>query len=165
MDTRCVWKMRLPVMFVNRSIITAFQGSGNRGRQPHHLSGPEEPRRFQDLCVFGRGQAQQGGCLSQTHTHTHIKSQLVFLPGNEMSFFFFSFLQIVTSASIDLQDYTYYFVAAPWLSVKLLRLLQCYPPPGTAHYISVSRLRLDSHLFHSKRKVLYRFSSPALPQT
>ena len=38
--------------------------------------------------------------------------------------------QIVTSASIDLQDYTYYFVAAPWLSVKLLRLLQCYPPPG-----------------------------------
>uniref|UniRef100_A0A8C5BS31 AP-2 complex subunit alpha-2 n=1 Tax=Gadus morhua TaxID=8049 RepID=A0A8C5BS31_GADMO len=37
--------------------------------------------------------------------------------------------RIVTSASIDLQDYTYYFVAAPWLSVKLLRLLQCYPPP------------------------------------
>uniref|UniRef100_A0A665WD04 AP-2 complex subunit alpha n=1 Tax=Echeneis naucrates TaxID=173247 RepID=A0A665WD04_ECHNA len=36
---------------------------------------------------------------------------------------------IVTSTSIDLQDYTYYFVAAPWLSVKLLRLLQCYPPP------------------------------------
>uniref|UniRef100_A0A7N8XNG7 AP-2 complex subunit alpha n=1 Tax=Mastacembelus armatus TaxID=205130 RepID=A0A7N8XNG7_9TELE len=39
---------------------------------------------------------------------------------------------IVTSASIDLQDYTYYFVAAPWLSVKLLRLLQCYPPPEDA---------------------------------
>lgn len=38
-------------------------------------------------------------------------------------------LQIVTSASTDLQDYTYYFVPAPWLSVKLLRLLQCYPPP------------------------------------
>ncbi|NXT00240.1 AP2A2 protein, partial [Jacana jacana] len=37
--------------------------------------------------------------------------------------------QIVTSASTDLQDYTYYFVPAPWLSVKLLRLLQCYPPP------------------------------------
>uniref|UniRef100_A0A8C8CDI1 AP-2 complex subunit alpha n=1 Tax=Oncorhynchus tshawytscha TaxID=74940 RepID=A0A8C8CDI1_ONCTS len=36
---------------------------------------------------------------------------------------------IVSSASTDLQDYTYYFVAAPWLSVKLLRLLQCYPPP------------------------------------
>eukprot|EP00069_Balaena_mysticetus_P009775 bmy_06365T0 len=39
---------------------------------------------------------------------------------------------IVSSASTDLQDYTYYFVPAPWLSVKLLRLLQCYPPPGTA---------------------------------
>ncbi|XP_041093672.1 AP-2 complex subunit alpha-1 isoform X2 [Polyodon spathula] len=37
--------------------------------------------------------------------------------------------QIVSSASTDLQDYTYYFVPAPWLSVKLLRLLQCYPPP------------------------------------
>ncbi|XP_038849285.1 AP-2 complex subunit alpha-2 isoform X2 [Salvelinus namaycush] len=37
--------------------------------------------------------------------------------------------RIVSSASTDLQDYTYYFVAAPWLSVKLLRLLQCYPPP------------------------------------
>lgn len=42
------------------------------------------------------------------------------------------FLQIVTSASTDLQDYTYYFVPAPWLSVKLLRLLQCYPPPGNS---------------------------------
>lgn len=40
--------------------------------------------------------------------------------------------QIVTSASTDLQDYTYYFVPAPWLSVKLLRLLQSYPPPGKA---------------------------------
>lgn len=40
--------------------------------------------------------------------------------------------QIVSSASTDLQDYTYYFVPAPWLSVKLLRLLQCYPPPGMA---------------------------------
>lgn len=41
----------------------------------------------------------------------------------------FLFLQIVSSASTDLQDYTYYFVPAPWLSCKLLRLLQCYPPP------------------------------------
>ncbi|XP_078197929.1 AP-2 complex subunit alpha-2 isoform X4 [Callithrix jacchus] len=40
--------------------------------------------------------------------------------------------RIVTSASTDLQDYTYYFVPAPWLSVKLLRLLQCYPPPDPA---------------------------------
>ncbi|XP_075924735.1 AP-2 complex subunit alpha-2-like [Petromyzon marinus] len=37
--------------------------------------------------------------------------------------------RIVTSSYTDLQDYTYYFVPAPWLSVKLLRLLQCYPPP------------------------------------
>uniref|UniRef100_A0A674A7L0 AP-2 complex subunit alpha n=1 Tax=Salmo trutta TaxID=8032 RepID=A0A674A7L0_SALTR len=38
-------------------------------------------------------------------------------------------VRIVSSASTDLQDYTYYFVPAPWLSCKLLRLLQCYPPP------------------------------------
>eukprot|EP00058_Branchiostoma_floridae_P012082 XP_002597570.1 hypothetical protein BRAFLDRAFT_266276 [Branchiostoma floridae] len=37
--------------------------------------------------------------------------------------------RIVTSSYTDLQDYTYYFVPAPWLSVKLLRLLQVYPPP------------------------------------
>ncbi|XP_037086570.1 LOW QUALITY PROTEIN: AP-2 complex subunit alpha-like [Pollicipes pollicipes] len=37
--------------------------------------------------------------------------------------------RIVTSSYQDLQDYTYYFVPAPWLSVKLLRLLQNYPPP------------------------------------
>ena len=42
----------------------------------------------------------------------------------------FSVFQIVTSSYTDLQDYTYYFVPAPWLSVKLLRLLQNYPPPG-----------------------------------
>lgn len=47
-------------------------------------------------------------------------------------------LQIVTSASTDLQDYTYYFVPAPWLSVKLLRLLQCYPPPGDSHAAEAS---------------------------
>lgn len=46
--------------------------------------------------------------------------------------FLFLCPQIVSSASTDLQDYTYYFVPAPWLSVKLLRLLQCYPPPGPA---------------------------------
>nr|CAD7425220.1 unnamed protein product [Timema monikensis] len=38
--------------------------------------------------------------------------------------------RIVTASYTDLQDYTYYFVPAPWLSVKLLRLLQNYPPPG-----------------------------------
>lgn len=67
----------------------------------------------------------------------------------------------MTSASIDLQDYTYYFVAAPWLSVKLLRLLQCYPPPGIAQYISVSGVRLDIHLLILYRKIHYMFSSSA----
>ncbi|TKR77469.1 hypothetical protein L596_018440 [Steinernema carpocapsae] len=37
--------------------------------------------------------------------------------------------RIITSQYTDLQDYTYYFVPAPWLCVKLLRLLQNYPPP------------------------------------
>ncbi|XP_071954711.1 AP-2 complex subunit alpha-2-like [Antedon mediterranea] len=37
--------------------------------------------------------------------------------------------RIVTSSYTDFQDYTYYFVPAPWLSVKLLRLLQCFGPP------------------------------------
>uniref|UniRef100_A0A914GVD6 AP-2 complex subunit alpha n=1 Tax=Globodera rostochiensis TaxID=31243 RepID=A0A914GVD6_GLORO len=37
--------------------------------------------------------------------------------------------RIVTSTYTDLQDYTYYFVSAPWLCVKLLHLLQNYPPP------------------------------------
>lgn len=50
----------------------------------------------------------------------------------------FLIVQIASSASIDLQDYTYYFVAAPWLSVKLLRLLQCYPPPGMVQYSAVT---------------------------
>ena len=36
--------------------------------------------------------------------------------------------QIVSST--DLKDYMYYFIAAPWLSVKLLRLLQSYGQPG-----------------------------------
>lgn len=38
--------------------------------------------------------------------------------------------KIVTSN--DLKDYTYYFVPAPWLSVKLLKLLQLYPTPEAA---------------------------------
>lgn len=38
--------------------------------------------------------------------------------------------RIVTANYTDLQDYTYYFVPAPWLSVKLLRLLQNYTPPA-----------------------------------
>ncbi|KXJ10809.1 AP-2 complex subunit alpha-2 [Exaiptasia diaphana] len=39
---------------------------------------------------------------------------------------------IVTSSYTDLQDYTYYFVPAPWLCIKLLKLLQSYPPPDDA---------------------------------
>jgi len=38
--------------------------------------------------------------------------------------------KVVTSP--DLKDYTYYFVPAPWLSVKLLKLLQLYPTPEDA---------------------------------
>ena len=29
-----------------------------------------------------------------------------------------------------MQDYTYYFVPAPWLCVKLMKLLQCFPMPS-----------------------------------
>ncbi|CAI4225386.1 unnamed protein product [Auanema sp. JU1783] len=42
--------------------------------------------------------------------------------------------RIITSTYTDLQDYTYYFVPAPWLCVKLLRLLQNYPPPEDPSY-------------------------------
>ena len=42
----------------------------------------------------------------------------------------FLYLQIVASSPNDLQDYTYYFVPAPWLTVKLMRLLQCFEIPG-----------------------------------
>ena len=42
----------------------------------------------------------------------------------------YCFQQIVTSSYTDLQDYTYYFVPAPWLCVKLLKLLQMYAAPG-----------------------------------
>ncbi|ESO10058.1 hypothetical protein HELRODRAFT_109416 [Helobdella robusta] len=47
--------------------------------------------------------------------------------------------RIVTSSYTDLQDYTYYFVPAPWLSVKLLHLLQNYPPsedPGVKNRLT-----------------------------
>ena len=38
--------------------------------------------------------------------------------------------RIVAATNNDLQDYTYYFVPAPWLCVKLLKLLQSFPPIG-----------------------------------
>ena len=44
----------------------------------------------------------------------------------------------MTSSHSDLQDYTYYFVPAPWLTVKLMRLLQCFPIPGQHILSSVS---------------------------
>lgn len=44
--------------------------------------------------------------------------------------------RLVTSSYTDLQDYTYYFVPAPWLSVKLLRLLQNFEAPSDPGIIS-----------------------------
>eukprot|EP00112_Aurelia_sp_Birch-Aquarium-sp1_P008540 Seg1944.9 transcript_id=Seg1944.9/GoldUCD/mRNA.D3Y31 product="AP-2 complex subunit alpha-2" protein_id=Seg1944.9/GoldUCD/D3Y31 len=54
--------------------------------------------------------------------------------------------RIVTSSYTDLQDYTYYFVPAPWLSVKLLRLLQYYPPPEDSAQMSKLTECLDTIL-------------------
>jgi AP-2 complex subunit alpha len=54
--------------------------------------------------------------------------------------------RIVTSTYTDFQDYTYYFVPAPWLSVKLLRLLQNYPPPDDASIKSRLNECLDTIL-------------------
>lgn len=74
-------------------------------------------------------------------------------------------LQIVTSASTDLQDYTYYFVPAPWLSVKLLRLLQCYPPPGKviattllSHfaYAGEKPFALKQHMFAERERERFK---------
>ena len=41
--------------------------------------------------------------------------------------------QIVGATPNDLQDYTYYFIPAPWLTVKLMRLLQCFDIPGNVY--------------------------------
>ncbi|CAM4780291.1 unnamed protein product [Rotaria magnacalcarata] len=54
--------------------------------------------------------------------------------------------RIVTSSYTDFQDYTYYFVPAPWLCVKLLRLLQNYPPPDDASVRSRLNECLDTIL-------------------
>ncbi|GBM58752.1 AP-2 complex subunit alpha-2 [Araneus ventricosus] len=47
--------------------------------------------------------------------------------------------RIMKYPSLDLQDYNYYFVQAPWLSVKLLKLLQYLPfpvePSSTKSYL------------------------------
>ena len=39
-------------------------------------------------------------------------------------------IQIVSATHAELQDYTYYFVPAPWLSVKLMRVMQCFEISG-----------------------------------
>lgn len=44
--------------------------------------------------------------------------------------------RIVTANYQDFSDYTYYFIPTPWLCVKLLRLLQCFPPT-TDHQIKL----------------------------
>lgn len=55
----------------------------------------------------------------------------------------------VTSTSTDLRDYTYYFVPVPWLSVKLLKLLQCYQPPDPAVHDHLTQ-RLETILNKAK---------------
>uniref|UniRef100_A0A4W3IWQ3 AP-2 complex subunit alpha n=1 Tax=Callorhinchus milii TaxID=7868 RepID=A0A4W3IWQ3_CALMI len=81
------------------------------------------------ILVAGVGARGWGGCSMTTSLITCLSKKnpdefktCVSLAVSRLS-------RIVSSASTDLQDYTYYFVPAPWLSVKLLRLLQCYPPP------------------------------------
>jgi AP-2 complex subunit alpha len=61
--------------------------------------------------------------------------------------------RIVTPTFADLQDYTYYFVPAPWLSVKLLRLLQCYPLP-------TDDVTTKSRLIESLEAILNRSQEP-----
>lgn len=69
------------------------------------------------------------GCISLAVSR--LSRVLIWLKLNFPLLLTFPYVQIVTASYTDLQDYTYYFVPAPWLSVKLLRLLQNYSPPGT----------------------------------
>uniref|UniRef100_A0A667X4V9 AP-2 complex subunit alpha n=1 Tax=Myripristis murdjan TaxID=586833 RepID=A0A667X4V9_9TELE len=87
------------------------------------------------LCVMGGGQhhgQREGVVTAATSLITTLAQKSPDDFKTSVSLAVARLSRIVTSASIDLQDYTYYFVAAPWLSVKLLRLLQCYPPPEDA---------------------------------
>lgn len=71
------------------------------------------------------------GCVSLAVSRlSRVRKSVRGFPREAASNPFSLLLQIVTSNYTDLQDYTYYFVPAPWLSVKLLRLLQNYTPPG-----------------------------------
>jgi hypothetical protein len=40
-------------------------------------------------------------------------------------------------------DYTYYKVPAPWVQVKILRLVQMYPPPGMLFHSAAGSVRPD----------------------
>ncbi|MPC78467.1 AP-2 complex subunit alpha [Portunus trituberculatus] len=62
-------------------------------------------------------------------TDQHAQIVIKLFPKVALTGVLFTPVRIVTASYTDLQDYTYYFVPAPWLSVKLLRLLQHYPPP------------------------------------
>lgn len=50
-------------------------------------------------------------------------------------------------------DYLYYKVPCPWIQVKLLRLMQCYPPSG--------RLDLPKYVLNSD-KSFRRYTCPKL---
>ena len=67
--------------------------------------------------------------MSSIHILKSVDNAGFYFYEHSQGMFFIIILQIVTASYTDLQDYTYYFVPAPWLSVKLLRLLQHYPPP------------------------------------
>lgn len=64
-------------LFGRRWLITVFSGSSNSSCQPDYLSGPEGSWWFQDICVFGCGQAQQGG-WNIHFLHREIKSTVQF---------------------------------------------------------------------------------------
>ena len=48
-----------------------------------------------------------------------------------------------------MQDYTYYFVPAPWLCVKLMKLLQCFPTSGKDILTHAPTFSLTHTLTHS----------------
>ena len=70
----------------------------------------------------------------------------------------------MTSSYQDLQDYTYYFVPAPWLSVKLLRLLQNYPPPEDPSIRTRLTDCLETILNKAQVCCSYLHSLPACPR-
>ncbi|GFT93302.1 hypothetical protein NPIL_590441 [Nephila pilipes] len=61
--------------------------------------------------------------------------------------------RILKYPGLDLQDYNYYFVPAPWLSVKLLRLLKYLPPPP-------EHLSIKAYLTESIELIFSRAQEP-----